>query len=105
MSLERIPRRRSLQSVAFADQGIEAVPTRDHYVSWEDACRGEGRPTSSFHDADPLGEAVRRGSIAIRIPDDTLHWDQAGLTITKVPEADVLLRKRYREGWDSSWDS
>ena len=89
----------------FADHEIETVPARDHYISWADACRGEGRTTSSFDYAGPLTEAVLLGSIAIRTPGETLRWDQAGLKITNVPAADALLRKTYREGWEPSWQS
>ncbi|HEY2249670.1 MAG TPA: Gfo/Idh/MocA family oxidoreductase, partial [Planctomycetaceae bacterium] len=56
----------------FADFKIEVVPSRDHYVSWADACRGEGRTTSSFDYSGPLTEAVLLGSIAIRVPDEVL---------------------------------
>ena len=89
----------------FADHEIESVPARDHYVSWADACRGEGRTTSSFDYAGPLSETVLLGSIAIRTPGETLRWDQEELKITNVPAADALLRKPYREGWEPSWDS
>ncbi len=89
----------------FADFKIEAVPARDHYTSWADACRGEGRTTSSFAYAGPLTETVLLGTIAIRVRGETLRWDSARLAIANTAAANALLRKRYRKGWEPAWIS
>ena len=67
----------------FADFTIETVPSIDHYVAWADACRGVGRTNSSFAYAGPLTETVLLGSIAIRMPGETLRWDSARTQIHK----------------------
>ena len=72
-------------------------------VGWADACRGVGRTTSHFGYAAGLTEAVLLGTVAIRLPGETLRWDAAGLRIPNVPAADALLRKRYRQGWEPAW--
>ena len=87
----------------FADFKIEAVPAIDHYVAWADACRGEGKTTSHFDYAGPLTETVLLGTIAIRIPGETLRWDAADLKITGSAAANALLTKAYRKGWEPSW--
>jgi len=89
----------------FADAKIEVVAARDHYTSWADACRGVGETTSSFDYAGPLTEAVLLGSVAIRTPGETLHWDPAALKITNSAAANALLAKRYRKGWEPAWIS
>jgi predicted dehydrogenase len=90
----------------FASFKIEEVPARDHYVSWADACRGEGKTTSPFDYAGPLTEAVLLGSIAIRVPGETLAWSAADLRITSSTKlANVLLTKSYRKGWEPAWVS
>jgi predicted dehydrogenase len=89
----------------FADFEIEPVPERDHYVTWADACRGVGFTTSSFAYAAPLTETVLLGTIAIRMPGETLCWDSKGLRLTNVPRANNLLRKPYRKGWEPAWIS
>jgi hypothetical protein len=89
----------------FADHAIETVPSVDHYVSWADACRGEGRTTSSFDYAGPLTETVLLGTIAIRNPEETLRWDSSALKITNASAANALLTKSYRPGWEPSWVS
>jgi hypothetical protein len=92
-----------LPAAKFADYKIEDVPARDHYVMWADACRGEGKTTSSFDYAGPLTETVLLGVVAIRTPGETLEWDSAAGKITNSAAANALLTKKYRKGWEPSW--
>jgi len=87
----------------FADFKIEIVPEVNHYTSWADACRGEGKTTSAFTYAGPLTETVLLGTIAIRVPGETLRWDSTRLAIPNSTTAHDLLTKRYRKGWEPSW--
>jgi predicted dehydrogenase len=87
----------------FADYKIEVVPSRDHYVSWADACRGEDHTTSHFDYAGPLSETVLLGSIAIRLPGQTLSWNADKLELGGSPHAQGLLTKSYRAGWQPKW--
>jgi predicted dehydrogenase len=96
---------RLLPEEAFKDYPAEKVPSVDHYVGWADACRGVGKTTSHFDYAGPLTETVLLGTVAIRVPGETLRWDAAGLTVSNSPAADALLRKAYRKGWEPGWVS
>src|SRR3954447_11928399 len=89
----------------FADRPIEPLPSLDHYVSWVDACRGEGVTTSPFGYAGPLTESVLLGTVAIRVPGKELAWDSSRLAITNEPAADALVKKSYRSGWEPAWIS
>jgi predicted dehydrogenase len=89
----------------FAGFKIEVVPARNHYTSWAHACLGDGKTTSPFDYAGPLAEAVLLGTVAIRTPGETLHFDAAGLRITDSAPANALLRKAYRKGWEPAWIS
>lgn len=89
----------------FKDFAIEKVPSVDHYVGWADACRGVGKTTSHFDYAGPLTETVLLGTVAVRVPGETLQWDAAQLKVTNAPKADALLRKPYRKGWEPVWVS
>jgi predicted dehydrogenase len=83
----------------FADYKFPEVGSRNHYVSWADACRGEGTTTSHFDYSGPLTEAVLLGTVAIRVPHETLKWDAAETKITNSSDASSLLTKTYRDGW------
>lgn len=80
-----------------------ALPSVNHYTSWADACRGEGKTTSSFAYAGPLTEAVLLGTIAIRVPGTTLTWRAKEMHLEGSEKAPSLLRKPYRKGWEPTW--
>lgn len=87
----------------FAEFTIPIVPARDHYVSWADACRGEDKTTSHFDYAGPLSETVLLGTIAIRLPGQSLSWNAEKFELTGSPHAQGLLTKSYRAGWQPKW--
>jgi predicted dehydrogenase len=79
-------------------QTIEKGPT--HYHRFVDACLG-GEPTlSHFMQTGPMSEAIILGTVAIRVPGVELKWDAKHLRIPNHPEANHLLRRTYREGWE-----
>jgi predicted dehydrogenase len=88
---------------SFKEFKIEKVPSVDHYTSWADACRGAGKATSNFDYSGPLTETVLLGTVAIRVPGETLKWDAAAMKVANSPKADSLLRKTYRKGWEPTW--
>lgn len=65
---------------------------------WIRACRG-GRPSdASFQNVYPFAETVCLGTIALRV-DKKLAWDSATMRFTNSHEANALLRREYRKGW------
>jgi predicted dehydrogenase len=81
-----------------APHTIEKGPT--HYHRFVDACLG-GEPTAShFLQTGPMSEAIILGTVAIRVPGDVLHWDSKHMRIPNHPEAELLLRRTYRKGWE-----
>lgn len=87
----------------FADFTIPVVPARNHYVSWADACRGEGKTTSHFDYSAPLTETVLLGTVAIRLAGIPLTWNAEKLEIGGAAHAPALLTKPYRDGWMPKW--
>ena len=65
------------------------------------AVRGEGpKPISNFEDhAGPLTEMVLAGNLAVRLG-KKIDWDAAGLAARGLPEANALLKRQYRAGWE-----
>jgi hypothetical protein len=77
-----------------------------HYAEWVEACRG-GRPGGSNFDwAGPLAEIVLLGNVALRVQlreiltTTKLLWDPTKLEISNIAEANALLRREYRPGWE-----
>lgn len=75
---------------------------RNHWFDFIDCCLkgGETRPTANFDYAGPLTEAVLLGCLASAFPNEALIWDALGLKIPNSAEADKLVRRNYRKGWE-----
>jgi predicted dehydrogenase len=80
------------------DKTIPRVKDEDQ--EWIDAIRGVGHaPLSGFEYSGPFTETVLLGNLAIRLG-KKLDWDGANLKATNAPEADSLIKRRYRIGWE-----
>ena len=66
---------------------------------WLDAIKGGPKPYSNFDVAGLLTEFILLGNVAIRTG-KKLEWDGAGCRVTNCPEAEILVRKEYRKGWE-----
>lgn len=99
----------------FKYPDVGKVPS--HWHRWVDAILEGGKTTDSFSYAGWLSETVQLGNVATRMatrPADSrgrhnidpaagatlLEWDGAGLKFTNKPEANPLLTKVYRKGWE-----
>ena len=54
----------------------------------------------SFEQVAPLAEAVTLANIALRVPYKRLLWDAAKMEFTNSPEANKLIRRETRPGWE-----
>jgi len=78
----------------------ESIPKSiGHYAEWIEACRGGTPTTCHFGYSGPLSEAVLLGNVAYRAG-KRIEWDAAAVKVTNSPEADALVRKSYRAGWE-----
>jgi len=70
-----------------------------HYAEWIAACKG-GKPSlANFEYSGWLTEANHLGNVAFRVG-KKLEWDAEKMKATNAPEADVLIRRPYRKGWE-----
>jgi predicted dehydrogenase len=71
-----------------------------HYAEWIDAIKGGPAPMSNFADySGPLSEAVLLGNVALRVG-KRIEWDSKNLKVTNDADANRLIRKQYRKGWE-----
>jgi predicted dehydrogenase len=70
-----------------------------HHAEWIEACKGGAPARSNFDFAGPLTEAVLLGVVAVRTRRG-LSWDSVKFEIANDPEANQLLTKEYRKGWE-----
>lgn len=72
---------------------------RAHHAEWIAACKGEGKALSHFDYAGPMTEVVLLGNVALRAG-AKIEWDAKAMKVTNLPEANALIRKTYRKGWE-----
>jgi hypothetical protein len=78
-------------------QTIPRVPDED--VEWIEACKGGPAALSNFANAGPFTETVLLGNLGIRLG-KKIEWDGPNMKATNAPEADPLIRREYRKGWE-----
>ncbi len=67
---------------------------------WLESFRG-GAPTfGSFLLAGPISDAFNVAAVSLRLGGQRLVWDAASATITNRAEANALLSREYRKGWE-----
>jgi predicted dehydrogenase len=84
----------------FRDFQEPRLASRNHYHLFIDACLGGATAECNFSQTGPMTEAILLGTVAVRVPDQTLRWDAAALKITGNDTAHGLLRRTYRSGWE-----
>jgi hypothetical protein len=84
----------------FKDYKRPELPPANHWHQFVEAIRGSGKTSAGFDYAGPLTEAVLLGGVASRFPQQTLEWDGPALKFTNVAEANQLVRRTYRKGWE-----
>jgi hypothetical protein len=66
---------------------------------WVAACRGEKTSTAAYNHIRPINETICLGTIALRIG-RKLYWDDEKMAFKDEPDADKLLYRTYRKGWE-----
>jgi predicted dehydrogenase len=83
----------------FKEVKAPALPPRNHYHHFVEACLGGEKTESAFAQTGPMTEAVLLGTVAIRVPGKELAWDSARMRFNNNREANQYLARVYREGW------
>ncbi|MEX2578873.1 MAG: Gfo/Idh/MocA family oxidoreductase [Verrucomicrobiales bacterium] len=86
----------------LSDETLEPEPSDHHHGNFAAAIRGEiaEPPRTSFDYAGPMTEAVLLGTVAVRLPGETLEWDAAAGRFANSAAANRLVHDPYREGWE-----
>ena len=82
----------------FKDLKFPEVTEENHWGRFVEACLGGAPTTAGFDYSGPLAETVLLGTVALRFPKTTLHWNPDALAFTE-GEANQFIRRQYRSGW------
>ncbi|MBI9018812.1 MAG: Gfo/Idh/MocA family oxidoreductase [Phycisphaerae bacterium] len=72
----------------------------DHYRRWIQACMKGEKASAGFDYSGPLTEAVQLGNIATLVPDRQLIWNDEKLKFDNNEQANKLIKRKYRSGWE-----
>jgi predicted dehydrogenase len=95
----RIVPEAKMQSFAMPPRSIQRSP--GHRLEWVNACLAN-KPEdakANFAYAAPYTEALLTGVLRIRLG-KRIEWDSAAMKATNAPEADTMIRKVYRKGFE-----
>jgi predicted dehydrogenase len=88
-------------------EAAKAVPEKypriaeSHPMNWANACKGLGKATSPFEYAAALTEVMLLGVVALRAGQGRkIQYDATNMKITNAPDANSLLTREYRKGWE-----
>ncbi|MEX0742252.1 MAG: hypothetical protein WD079_05595, partial [Phycisphaeraceae bacterium] len=70
-----------------------------HHAEWIRACKGGPQTKAHFGYGGRLTEMNHLGNIAYRTG-NAITWDSESMRISGADEAEALLRRDYRDGWD-----
>jgi predicted dehydrogenase len=76
-------------------------PGIGHQAEWIKACK-ENKPEDAlagFEYSSPFTEAMLVGNLAVRLEKE-IQWDIQAMKASNAPEADILINKKYRSGWE-----
>lgn len=82
------------------DPIIPRIPRENPYRNWLDCIRSGEQPASNFSYAGPLTEVANMGNVALHSGDKKLEIDVENMRVANDPDANVLLTKEYRAGWE-----
>ena len=85
----------------WPEESIPRATDQDNYKEWYDAVQGTvARGQSDFSHAGPFTETILLGTLAQRLPGETLHWDAENLAVKDRPELKKWIQREYRPGWE-----
>jgi predicted dehydrogenase len=100
MLLPHVGRPVLLPEAQFQGFQMPQVQAVNHYHQFVNAVLGEGRTSAGFDYSGPLTETVLLGGVASHFPKTTLEWESAKLSFRNQADANRLLWRRYRKGWE-----
>lgn len=69
-------------------------------AAWIAAFKGGPPSYGDFLLGGPICDAMNLASISLRLGGRRLLWDSSAAKITNIPEANRLLTREYRPGWE-----
>ncbi len=72
---------------------------QDHYHDWVEGILQGYKSCADFSHGGPLTETVLVGTLGDSFPDQWIDWDHEAMKVTNIPDANALIKRKYRDGW------
>ena len=97
---DRLPLRRHADMTYYKPRTPDKVlPPMGHFQKqWIDACKDSLKTACDFEYSGNMIEQMLLGLVAYRVG-KKIAYDGAAGKVTNCPEANALLRRKYRAGW------
>jgi hypothetical protein len=84
----------------LSEEVFDNEPSEDHHGNFAASIRGEisEKPRCNFDYSGPMTEAVLLGCVAMRIPGETLKWNDAKGKFKGSDAANAMIHDTYRKG-------
>ncbi len=80
---------------------VEYEISPGHFKEWVRAIKGGPAAASNFPNySGPLTETVLLGNLAVWADGKTIDWDHENLIAKNAPECEILIRQKYRKGFE-----
>ena len=93
-------RKSASEARAKADDATRSRDRRARAASWVAAFKGGPATYGDFLLAGPISDAFNLGAVSLRMGGRRLRFDSASAKVTNVAEANKLLTREYRPGWE-----
>ncbi len=88
-----------LDGFDFPAPTLQRARDNDPYKEFYDSIEKDGQALGNFDYSGPFSETVLLGNLAVKLG-KKIHWDGPNMKATNAPEADALIRRTYRKGWE-----
>lgn len=84
------------------EKPLDVLPngTTRYLQTWIDGCRGKGKSPGCFENAKEINETFNLGTVSLMCNGKKLEYDSVSRTITNDAEANKLLTRNIRKGWE-----
>jgi hypothetical protein len=86
-----------MQEAALPAKTIPRI-VGSHERDWVRACKEGKKAGAAFEYSGSLTEICLLGNVAKRL-DARILWDPVNLKVTNIPDAEIWIRRPYRQGW------
>ena len=89
-----------MEGYTFPAEYLPRLEDQNPYKNWIESIKAGTPAASNFDYAGPFTEWVLLGNLALEFPGQKLEWNAKDMKVTNVAEANALIDREPRKGWE-----